>query len=418
MKMYTTPDNASRWEDINFKLAKQNVKKLQKRIAVAFGNDDTDKVVLLQNMMIHSFYAKALAVKIVTSNRGKHTAGIDNVVWTTPDEKFDAIYSLSRRGYKAMPLRRVYIPKANGKMRPLSIPTMKDRAMQTLFKFALEPIAEVSGDDNSYGFRLNRSAKDAVIRCIDILLNAPYPDWILKADIKSCFDDIDHEWVMEHIPLDKKVLHEFLKSGYMNRSVFHPTIKGVAQGGCISSVICNMVLNGLEGCLKYSFGKSVSMVRYSDDIIIVADSHEFLVQAVIPEIKRFLLKRGLQLSQEKTKVTNIENGIIFLGFEIYRESEKIICVPARKSIISLINNVDCILSIVSMVSLDKMPYDLLWKFHNSLKLVIRGWLNYYEDIVTTQSLREVKCELVSQVIKSTGDNRIAGYINKLFKQEN
>lgn len=265
MKMYTTSDKACCWEDINFTVVKRNVKKLQKRIAMAFGNDDTDKVVLLQNMLIHSFYAKALAVKIVTSNRGKYTAGIDNVVWITPEDKFNAIYSLSRRGYKPRPLKRIYIPKSNGKMRPLSIPIMKDRAMQTLYKLALEPIAEYSGDVNSYGFRQNRSARDAVVRCIEVLSMSQKLDWVLKADIKNCFDDIDHRWVMEYIPLDSKVLRRFLKSGYMDRSVFYPTVKGIPQGGCISSVICNMVLDGLEQCLDEHTCKSVYMIRYADD---------------------------------------------------------------------------------------------------------------------------------------------------------
>ncbi|GAA0800900.1 group II intron reverse transcriptase/maturase [Faecalicatena orotica] len=414
--MYTTPDKASRWEDINFKMAEQKVKKLQKRIAVAFGNDDFDKVALLQNMIIHSFYAKALAVKIVTSNRGRYTAGIDNVVWITPEEKFDAIYNLSRRGYKAMPLKRIFIPKSNGDMRPLSIPTMKDRAMQTLYKFVLEPIAEFTGDMDSYGFRLNRSAKDAVVRYIDILLNFPYLKWVMKTDIKSCFDNISHEWVMKHIPMDKEILLKFLKCGYMSHSVYHPTEKGVPQGGSISNVICNMVLDGLEICLDDHFGSSLYMIRYADDIVIVADSQKILVQSVVAVIEHFLLERGLQLSQEKTMVSHVENGIIFLGFEIYRENKVVVCVPARKSVTSLMSKVDCILSAVSKVYFDKIPDEILWKLCNSLKLVIRGWLNYYADIVTTQSLRDVKYELVSQVNKSTGDNRIAEFIKKLFKK--
>ena len=216
--------------EIDFKKAERHVKKLQKRIALAYKNHRYDVVMNLQHKMIHSLYAKALAIRCVVSNKGKYTPGIDNVVWNTSDEKVIAIFMLKRRGYKSSPLRRIYIPKGNGKFRPLSIPTMHDRAMQTLYKFALEPIAEISADEHSYGFRPNRSVRDAIIHCCNIL-ETDSLNWILKIDIKSCFDNISHEWILEHIFMDKKILYEFLKCSYVENSITYPIEKGVPQGG-------------------------------------------------------------------------------------------------------------------------------------------------------------------------------------------
>ena len=147
---------AEDWASIDWNKARAYVKKLQMRIVKAQQEGHYSKVKMLQWLLTHSFYAKALAVKRVTSNRGKNTAGVDHELWLTPEAKFKAINKLKRRGYRPQPLKRVYIPKKNGKLRPLSIPTMTDRAMQTLYKFALEPLAETYGDPNSYGFRIGR----------------------------------------------------------------------------------------------------------------------------------------------------------------------------------------------------------------------------------------------------------------------
>jgi RNA-directed DNA polymerase len=142
----------------------------------------------LQHLLTHSFSGKALAVRRVTENQGKNTPGIDKVLWKDPESKRMAIHQMQRRGYKALPLRRVYIPKSNGKKRPLGIPTMQDRAMQALYLHALDPIAETLADPNSYGFRKERSCADAMEQCATVLSNGTRPQWILEGDIKSCFD--------------------------------------------------------------------------------------------------------------------------------------------------------------------------------------------------------------------------------------
>ena len=211
MKMCATSDVAKEWDKIDWNKANAYVKKLQMRIVKAHQEGKHGRVKSLQWLLTHSFYARALAVKRVTENRGKRTAGVDGVLWSTPKSKYEAILDLKRKNYKPQPLKRVYIPKKNGKKRPLSIPTMKDRAMQTLYKFALEPIAEITADPNSYGFRIGRCTQDAIEQCFTSLNKAKSPKWVLEGDIKGCFDNISHEWILNNIPLDKEILRKWLK---------------------------------------------------------------------------------------------------------------------------------------------------------------------------------------------------------------
>jgi len=177
------------WHDIDWQTVHHNVRRLQTRIVKATQEGRWGKVKALQRLLTHSFSGKALAVKRVTENQGQRTPGVDKVTWDTPRKKADAIRDLGQRGYHPRPLRRVYIPKSNGKRRPLGIPTMKDRAMQALYLLALDPIAETTGDSNSYGFRSQRSAADAIEHCFKVLSRKQCsPLWILEGDIKACFD--------------------------------------------------------------------------------------------------------------------------------------------------------------------------------------------------------------------------------------
>ncbi len=176
------------WHAIPWKTVNEHVHRLQARIVQATKAGQWHKVQALQHLLTHSPHGKSLAVRRVTENQGKNTPGVDKVIWNDPESKGMAIHQLQQRGYRTRPMRRVYIPKANGKKRPLGIPTMKDRAMQALYLQALDPIAATTADPNSYGFRKERSCADAMEQCATVLSNGTRPQWILEGDIKSCFD--------------------------------------------------------------------------------------------------------------------------------------------------------------------------------------------------------------------------------------
>jgi RNA-directed DNA polymerase len=277
--MNATPACASHgeagvWHSIDWAKAHRTVRTLQTRIVKAWKAGRYNKVKALQWLLTHSLSGKALAVKRVTENQGKNTPGVDGETWSTPEAKSDAISSLSRRGYHAQPLRRVYIPKANGKKRPLGIATLRDRAMQTLHLQALQPIAETTGDPNSYGFRAERSTADAAERCFMVLARKPSAQYILDADIQACFDEISHDWMLANIPTDRLMLRKWLKAGFIDKGQLFPTTAGTPQGGSISPTLMNMTLDGLEDRLAARFGcndnpairrNKVHIVRYADD---------------------------------------------------------------------------------------------------------------------------------------------------------
>lgn len=182
------------WATINWKAIIQRVVRLQRRIAKAIAAKHWGKAKALMFLLTKSFYAKLLAVFRVTSNKGGSTAGVDGATWLTPQEKLKAAKSLKIRGYKPKPLRRIFIPKRNGKKRPLSIPTIHDRAMQALFTIALDPVAETTADPDSYGFRPKRACADAIAQCFITLAKKNDAQWVFEADIKGCFDNISHQW--------------------------------------------------------------------------------------------------------------------------------------------------------------------------------------------------------------------------------
>jgi RNA-directed DNA polymerase len=222
------------WQAIHWLKVHREVRRLQARIVKATREGKWSKVKALQHLLTHSFSGKALAVRRVTENPGKNTPGVDRATWNSSKAKTRAIPTLRRRGYRSQPLRRVYIPKSNGKRRPLGIPTMKDRAMQALYKLALDPIAETTGDGNSYGFRPERSTADALQQCFIVLSRQTSPPWVLEGDIQSCFDRISHEWLLAHVPMDKVILRQWLKAGYLEKQAFYVTEEGTPQGGVIT----------------------------------------------------------------------------------------------------------------------------------------------------------------------------------------
>jgi RNA-directed DNA polymerase len=237
---------AAQWERIDWTQCEQKVRRLQARIVKATQEGRHGKVKALQWLLTHSFHGRALAVKRVTHNKGRNTPGVDGAIWSTPASRYKAIDTLRRRGYQPQPLRRVYIPKANGKLRPLGILTMKDRSMQALYLLALLPVTETTADPNSYGFRPERSTADAISQCFLVLARKTSAQWVLEGDIRGCFDNISHAWMLDHTPMDKEVLRKWLTAGFMENRTLFPTEAGTPQGGIITP-LTQKVISNLSG---------------------------------------------------------------------------------------------------------------------------------------------------------------------------
>jgi RNA-directed DNA polymerase len=381
----------AQWEQVNWSQCEQKVRRLQERIVKATKEGRHGRVKALQWLLTHSFHGRALAVKRVTHNKGKNTPGVDGAIWSTPASRYMAIETLQRRGYQPLPLRRVYIPKSNGKLRPLGIPTMKDRAMQALHLLALLPIAETTGDLNSYGFRPERSTADAIDYCFCVLARKDSAPWVLEGDIRGCFDNISHRWMLDHISTDKEVLKRWLKAGYMENRTLFPTEAGTPQGGIISPTLANLTLDGLGRLLKETFrprkirGKlfnpKVNFVRYADDFIITGCSKELLENEVKPLVERFMFDRGLQLSPEKTCITHIEDGFDFLGQNLRKYGDKLLITPSKKNMHAFLDKVRG-----TIRSNRAVRQEYLIRLLNP---IIRGWAYYHRHIEAGSAFRKV-----------------------------
>ncbi len=378
--MMVETTNASKafanWNTIDWDIIKVKVQQLQTRIAKAMRENKYRKVQSLQWILTHSYYAKLLAIRRVTQNKGKNTAGVDKVIWRTPSQKLNAVNQLNRNQYKTLPLKRVYIPKSNGKLRPLSIPAMRCRAMQALHQLALEPVAETVADKNSYGFRPKRSCADAIEQCFIALSKRIAPQWVLEGDIKSCFDKINHEWLLKNIPMDKSMLSKWLNAGYVEQQQLHATIEGVPQGGIISPTLLTITLSGLEQRVKKAAGlhNKVNIVTYADDFIITGATREILEQKIKPVVISFLKERGLELSEEKTLITHINQGFDFLGHNVRKYKQKLLIKPASKSIKSFLKNIREIVRALRPAKTEQLI--------KALNVRIRGWTNYYRHVVS------------------------------------
>jgi RNA-directed DNA polymerase len=379
--------DAALWNSIDWAKVETAVKRLQMRIAKATREGKPGKVKALQWLLTHSFYAKLMAIKRVTGNRGKNSPGVDRVTWSSATAKWQGVLSLRTRGYKAKPLRRVNIPKANGKQRPLGIPTMKDRAMQALYRLALEPIAETTADHHSYGFRPERCTADAIEACYNVLCHRFSVSWILEADILGCFDNIRHDWLLANIPLDKRMLRQWLKAGFIEGGRLFPTKSGTPQGGIISPMLANMTLDGLQTAIESRFRKKNNgdpryrVIRYADDFIVTGPSKELLEQEVMPVIEAFLQERGLALSQDKTRITHIQQGFDFLGQTMRKYNRKLLTKPSRKNMRTFLNNIyRTILQLQGARTEEVIA---------ALNPKIRGWANYHRFIVAKRAFARI-----------------------------
>ncbi len=384
-------DHEFAWKSIDWKKCEAQVKKLQERIVKARKEGRHGKVQALQWTLTHSFAAKAIAVKRVTTNEGKKTSGVDGVLWSTDKAKYEAVLDLKEERYKPQPLRRVFIKKANGKLCPLGIPTMKDRAMQALYLMALEPLAEMTADAHSYGFRKERCCQDAIQQCHTVLSHGYSPQWILEGDIKGCFDHISHDWLLANIPTDKVILKKWLKCGVIFKGELFKTEEGTMQGGIISPTLANMTLDGIQPILaqKYKricrkgkhYSPMVNLVRYADDFIITSAEKEVLEREIKPMLVEFLAERGLELSEEKTVITHISDGFDFLGFNIRKFKGVLLTQPSKKCVKKFLDGIR-----YTIDSNKSCKQETLIRLLNPK---ITGWANYYRCGASSKTFQRV-----------------------------
>lgn len=384
----SAPPIDAQWKTTNWLAMEQHVLKLQMRIAKATREGKRGKAKALQWILTHSKSAKLLAVKRVSQNKGSKTPGIDGIIWNTDVRCMVAVNQLSRKGYKAKPLRRIYIPKKNGKLRPLGIPCMIDRAQQALHRLALEPISETIVDPNSYGFRPNRSTADAIEQCFKCLCFKRSAQWVLEGDIKACFDKIGHQWLIDNIQIDKRMLKQWLECGFIDKGMFYHTAEGTPQGGIISPTLMLLTMAGLEKLVKSvarKTGDRVNFIGYADDFVITGTSQEVLVNEIKPQLIGFLKERGLTLSEEKTHVTHIDDGFDFLGFNLRKYKGKLLIKPSKSNVLSFLSNLRELIKKYATI-----PVNDLIKILNPK---LRGWANYYRHCVAKRTFDYVSHQL-------------------------
>jgi Retron-type reverse transcriptase len=391
-----TKEQLKDWGSINWKLITKRVRNLRQRIYRATQNGQWNKVRSLIKLMLRSYSNLLLSVRRVTQeNQGKATAGIDGQTATTPKDRVALVNEMQAYTlWKVHPTRRVYIPKANGKQRPLGIPTTKDRVAQAVVKNALEPSWEARFEANSYGFRPGRSTHDAIDQCHLRLRKgkiAPSDIWILDADIKGAFDNISHEYILDAIGQvpGRELIKQWLKAGYVESQVFHETESGTPQGGIISPLLANVALDGIDHLLagfhkvriyqsspkakrqrtkKQKLGR-YGFIRYADDFIITAETKED-IEGIIPILKEWLAVRGLELNKDKTNIVHVEQGFNFLGFHIRQFNGSCYTFPEKGKVLAFLQRIRDWLKNHKHTSQEAVI--------EYLNPILRGFGNYYK----------------------------------------
>jgi RNA-directed DNA polymerase len=390
--MVSGPEDVSEWDAIDWRSCEQNVARLRRRIFTASREGDWPQVRSLQKMMLRSWSNTLVSVRQVTQrNAGRRTPGIDGEV---------ALDSLARMRlavrvhhaistWQPVAVRRVYIPKANGKQRPLGIPVLADRAHQARVKNALEPEWEARFEPRSYGFRPGRSCQDAIAALYVTLKGKSRRTWILDADLSAAFDKISHCFLLEQLGSfpARDMIAGWLRAGVFEAGKgFAPTEEGTPQGGIISPVLLNVALHGLEEAagVRYRGGvhaghvkeDSPALIRYADDFVVCCHTRQQAEQ-VQARLTGWLAHRGLSLNEDKTHILTLAGGFDFLGFSLRRyPSGKLLIKPSKAAIRKHRKRL--------AAEMRKLRGTNAVAVIATLNPLIRGWTAYYRGVVSAQ----------------------------------
>ncbi|HEV2636808.1 MAG TPA: group II intron reverse transcriptase/maturase [Actinocrinis sp.] len=343
--MVNGPKDESAWDVLDWRAHEQNVVRLRRRIFTATREGDWPKVRNLQKMMLRSWSNTLIGVRQVTQrNAGRHTAGVDRVRALDSEARMAMAVRVHRSitSWQPLPVRRVYIPKTNGKQRPLGIPVIADRCHQARVKNALEPEWEARFEPRSYGFRPGRCCQDAAGVLHTALDSRSTRVWVLDADLTAAFDRIDQSFLLAQLGSfpARDMIEKWLRAGVFEAGKgFAPTEEGTPQGGVISPLLLNVALHGLEQAagVRYRGGVNTArtredspvLIRYADDFVVCCHTRQE-AEGVRERLVGWLAERGLSLNQDKTRIVALTQGFDFLGWTFRRyPGGKLLITPSK-----------------------------------------------------------------------------------------